>query len=120
MVDIEYQSGHTLPNSKTPPLGSSVLASDKGQGGETLSDVTLPGDQTPFSYDVDYVLGDTMFSYSLEAAFEHETVMEMQPRLTLYCMRADELRPYSWNPMRSPFGIKKKHKKNFSYITAIG
>lgn len=36
-----------------------------------MSDVTLPGDQTPFSYDVDYVLGDTMFSYSLEAAFEH-------------------------------------------------
>lgn len=41
----------------------------KGQGGETLSDVTLPGEQTPFSYDVDYVLGDTVFSYPFEAAF---------------------------------------------------
>lgn len=79
----------------SPPLGSSPLASDKGQGAETLSDVTLPGDRTPFHHDVDYVLGDTMFSCSLEAAFEPETETRMQPRLTLHRMTADGLQHYS-------------------------
>lgn len=50
ILDTEYLSGHKQQN---PLLRSSALPSDKGQGGETLSDVTLPGDQTPFSYDVD-------------------------------------------------------------------
>lgn len=51
-------------------ISGSALPSDKGQRRETLGDVTLSGDQTPFSYDLDYVLGDAMFSYSLEATFE--------------------------------------------------
>lgn len=93
---------------QTPPLGSSPLASDKGQGGETLSDVTLPGDRTPFLCDVDYVLGDTMFSCSLEAAFEPETETRMQPRLTLHRMTADGLQHYSWIPTRSHLDWKKK------------
>lgn len=101
MLDIEYLSGQELLDGRPLPSGPQRLASDKGQGREILSDVTLPGDQTPFSYDVDYVLGDTMFSYSLEATFEHETETELQPRLTLYCMTADGLRPYSCSPERN-------------------
>lgn len=44
MSDISYLSGCSAAG--RPSLR--VLASDKGQGGETVSDVTLPEDQTPF------------------------------------------------------------------------
>lgn len=102
--NIRYRVSEGAPPAaprQTPPLGSSALASDKGRGGETLSDVTLLGDRTPFLCDVDYVLGDAMFSCSLEAAFEPETETRMQPRLTLYRMTADGLQHYSCIPTRS-------------------
>lgn len=68
MSDIGYLE--LLLYSRPPPLR--VLASDKGQGGETVSDVTLPEDQTPFfPSDVDYVRGDTALLHWLEAALEH-------------------------------------------------
>lgn len=57
LVLIIYR-GHRLP------AGQSW---HQPKGKETLSDVTQPKDLTPSSYDVDYVLGDTMFSKSLEA-----------------------------------------------------
>lgn len=91
-----------------------MLASHKGRRGKTLSDVTVPEDQTPFSYDVDYVLGDTMFSYSLEATLEHET--GLQPRLRLYRTTADGAQPSSCFPMSSYLEFKKR----FGLITTSG
>lgn len=76
-----------------------------------------------FSYDVDYVLGNAMFSYSLEVAFKHSIheglsrptrETEMQPRLTLSLMTADGNDSYVH--MTTHLG----HKKGFGVITAVG
>lgn len=83
----------------------------KGQGGETLSDVTLLEEQTPFSYDVDYVLGDTVFSDSLEAALEH--VMGQRPKLTPHRLTADGL------PAASPGEVTWTQKKGFGLSQSL-
>ena len=96
-------------------ISGSALPSDKGQRGETLGDVTLSGDQTPFSCDLDYVLGDAMFSYSLEATFKtlFMEAWDVQ-QVSLWCSQ-DSLRTawllmaYSSIPLRTRLRKKQKN-----------
>uniref|UniRef100_A0A3Q3VWI0 HMG box domain-containing protein n=1 Tax=Mola mola TaxID=94237 RepID=A0A3Q3VWI0_MOLML len=104
---VSPQAGTADPSHQGPQPWHTT----KGQGGETLSDVTLLEEQTPFSYDVDYVLGDTVFSDSLEAALEH--VMGQRPKLTPHRLTADGL------PAASPGEVTWTQKKGFGLSQSL-
>lgn len=90
-----------------------VLASDKGQGGETVSDVTLPEDQTPF-FPLWCGLCERQRGAIALIGSSSWTHIRLRPRLTPCCASADAV------PAASPWGGTWNRLQVFGYRNSFG